>query len=117
MASAYDPAFDALVMAAPIVDMVGDGRMEYDGPRCADTDCNTVVDNDGELCDECGDQPHEFQPLHGDGLWPNWCACGRIRAAALHTSCPTCRGAGGWQQHDGLIIECPRGCMTRDGAA
>lgn len=29
--------------------------------------------------------------------------------------CPTCRGAGGWQQHDGLIVECPRGCMTEDG--
>jgi hypothetical protein len=26
-----------------------------------------------------------------------------------------CHGAGGWQQHDGAIEECPRGCMT-DGA-
>lgn len=86
MASTYDPAFDAAVMAAPIVDMVGDSRMEYDGPRCES--CRDPIDDDGELRDCCDD----CRP------------------------CPTCRGAGGWQQPDGLIIECPRGCMT-GGAA
>ncbi len=82
MTNAYDPAFDRLVSAGPIVDMVGDGRMEYDGPRCSAEDCDTAVDNDGEMCELC----------------------------------PSCRGVGGWQQYDGLIIECPCGCMTRDGA-
>jgi hypothetical protein len=84
MASAYDPAFDRLVMAGPIVDMIGDGRMEYDGPRCQR--CGDPADDDDRLCDDC-------QP------------------------CLSCRGAGGFQQYDGLIIECPRGCITADGAA
>jgi hypothetical protein len=91
MASAYDPAFDAAVMAAPIVDNASDrlyaiGELEYDGPTCATGDCRAPVDDDGQLCDDCT------------------CPCG------------CCRGAGGWQQHDGLIVECPRGCMT-GGAA
>jgi len=87
MASRYDPVFDAAVMAGPIVDMVGTGVMQYDGPRCAADDCDTAVDNDGELCEQCGDQPHEFLHL-GLPLWPHWCACGRIRSAGLHTASP-----------------------------
>lgn len=39
----------------------------------------------------------------------------RAREAAVR--CPSCHGAGGWQQPDGLIVECPRGCMTEAGAA
>ena len=67
----------------PIVDMIGDGRMEYDGPRCAADDCSEAVDNDGEMCEDCGDQPHEFRH-DGDVHEPNWCACGRHRAASFH---------------------------------
>ncbi len=120
MTNAYDPAFDRLVSAGPIVDMVGDGRMEYDGHRCSAADCDTAVDNDGEMCMPCGDAPHPFKPAGR----PGWCACGRIHSiggySPVHDDeggpCPSCRGAGGWQQYDGLIIECPRGCMTRDSA-
>jgi hypothetical protein len=31
----------------------------------------------------------------------------------LPARCPACHGAGGWQQYDGAIEECPRGCSTR----
>lgn len=53
------------------------------------------------------------------GLEWDRCACGRnipgdVEQCDECAPCPTCRGAGGWQQHDGLIVECPRGCMTRD---
>lgn len=37
--------------------------------------------------------------------------------ALIVPPCPTCRGNGGWQQSDGLIVECPRGCMTEERAA
>jgi hypothetical protein len=55
------------------------------------------------------------------GLEWDRCACGRnipgdVEQCDECAPCPTCRGAGGWQQHDGLIVECPRGCMT-GGAA
>jgi len=33
----------------------------------------------------------------------------------MSAQCPVCHGSGGWQQHDGAIEECPRGCMTEDG--
>lgn len=48
-----DAEFDAAVMAGPIVDMVGDGRMEYDGPRCAAEDCDTAVDGEDQQCPDC----------------------------------------------------------------
>lgn len=82
--SAVHAQFEAAMNSgAPIVDMIGDGRMQYDGPRC--DRCGEPVDNDGQLCGDCA-------------------------------PCPVCHGNGGWQQHDGLIIECPRGCMV-GGAA
>jgi hypothetical protein len=51
--SAPDPAFDRLVMAAPIVDMIGDGRMEYDGPRCDYCGDTQTVDDGDRLCPDC----------------------------------------------------------------
>lgn len=51
---AWGDWFDrAMNSGAPIVDAVGDGRMDYDGPRCADDDCDTAVDNDGDRCEDC----------------------------------------------------------------
>lgn len=83
--SAPDPAFDALVSAGPIVDMIGDSRMEYDGPRCAgpdDDDCGAPVDDDGEMCPTCADQPHAFRPFRLDKA--HWCACGRGPDGPVH---------------------------------
>lgn len=59
--SAPDPGFDRAVMAAPIVDNASErlytiGELEYDGPRCPD--CDTPVDSDGGMCEECGDSPY-----------------------------------------------------------
>ena len=72
--------FEAEVTAGPIVDNAGHltviGQLEYDGPRCA-LDCGTAVDNDGEWCDPCGDNPHDFQH---DGSRHDFCVCGRIRS-------------------------------------
>jgi hypothetical protein len=34
-------------------DVIGAYGLEYDGPRCADDDCNTPVADDGEWCSEC----------------------------------------------------------------
>lgn len=44
---------------------------------------------------------------------------GHIRMARERRAerCPSCRGNGGWQQPSGLIVECPRGCMTGERAA
>lgn len=81
MTSRYDPEFDRAVMASGNVDMIGDGTMQYDGPRCAADDCRTPVDNDGEWCEDCGDRPHDHTP---GGDRPGWCACGRINAATIH---------------------------------
>lgn len=78
-----DAEFDAAVMAGPIVDMVGDGRMEYDGPRCAAEDCAAAVEEDGDWCGPCEDTPHEFTPCRNP-WWPDWCVCGRIRGASVH---------------------------------
>ncbi|SNR32729.1 DUF6197 family protein [Blastococcus mobilis] len=57
------------------------------------------------------------------GLWNDRCArdaahvAATMRAAADRLApCTSCHGQGGWQQPDGLIVECPRGCMT-GGAA
>jgi hypothetical protein len=80
----------------PIVDNAGQlfviGQLEYDGPRCADEDCDTAVDNDGEMCDPCGDSPHEF--LQGDDpRFPDHCACGRIRSIGGYS--PVHSGDGG----------------------
>jgi hypothetical protein len=66
------------------------------------------------VCDECGDL---FEPADGETQR----VCDDCDATEPddepHDRCPTCRGAGGWQQqHDGLIVERPRGCMT-GGAA
>jgi hypothetical protein len=58
----------------------------------ADTDdcrCGKPMPYGAEMCDDC---------------------------AAAATACPTCFGAGGWQQYDGLTIECPRGCWTEAAA-
>lgn len=63
----------------PNLDNLGDGTMEYDGPRCVDLDCRRPVDNDNEMCEECSDQPHEFQ--HDGSRFDN-CVCGRIRSIA-----------------------------------
>ena len=84
----HHAAFDAVMNSgAPIVDNAGHltviGQLEYDGPRCA-FDCGTAVDNDGEACDPCGDQPHEF--VHDGGYRDNWCVCGRIRAIGGHST-------------------------------
>ncbi len=54
------------------------GCMTADGPRCV-TCGETEVDNDNEMCDQCGDNPHQF--VH-DGSRHDFCACGRIRAIA-----------------------------------
>lgn len=51
--SAVHAAFEAeMNSGAPIVDMIGDGRMEYDGPRCAG-DCGAAVDSEGAQCPDC----------------------------------------------------------------
>jgi hypothetical protein len=72
-------------------DVIGAYGVEYDGPRCADDDCDTAVDNDGEMCEPCGDQPHEFRQ-HGDRT--GWCACGRINAIGGYSPVHTDRGGG-----------------------
>ena len=99
MVSAYDPAFDRLVMAGPaLVDNAGTlhplGHLEYDGPRCAGEDCDTAVDNDGEMCDACGDSPHEFQH-DGDPRFPDFCVCGRIRSIGGYSPVHTDDELGG----------------------
>lgn len=66
-----------------------DGAVSYDGPRCEGEDCGAPVDDWTPFCDDC----------------------------AATITCPTCHGNGGWQQSDGLIVECPRGCMTEERAA
>lgn len=48
--------------------------------------------------------PSDGAPPHPAGYAP--------QAVDEPEPCPTCRGAGGWQQHDGAIEECPRSCMT-----
>lgn len=40
---------------------------------------------------------------------------GAVNDGTSRPTCFTCHGAGGWQQPSGLIVECPRGCMTDDG--
>lgn len=80
MVSAYDPAFDRLVMAQPLVDNANDRvwgpNGQYDGPTCAAEDCASPVDNDGEPCEPCANQPHQYIPSRV----PGWCACGRIQS-------------------------------------
>lgn len=66
----------------PVVDNASD-RLYY------------VGELEGDTCGSCGD------PIPRD-----------VDLCAACTVCPTCRGAGGWQQPSGLIVECPNGCMT-----
>lgn len=82
MTAAHDEFVAAMNSGAPIVDTIGDGRMEYDGPRCAADGCDTAVDNDNhpELCEECADRPHQF--IHDGGYRDNFCVCGRIDGIA-----------------------------------
>lgn len=53
MTGRYDPEFDRLVMAGPIIDMIGDSRMEYDGPRCDYCGDTQTVDDGDRLCPAC----------------------------------------------------------------
>jgi hypothetical protein len=43
--------FDAAVMASGNVDMIGDSRMEYDGPRCPECD---AAGESLATCPDCG---------------------------------------------------------------
>jgi hypothetical protein len=60
MVSAYDPAFDRLVMAGPIVDNAS-ARLyaigELEGDRCP---CGTAIPGDVDGCDECAGEPHTY---------------------------------------------------------
>lgn len=85
--SAPDLAFDALVSTAPIVD------------NATVLPMRGMAYLEGARCDCGSDIPDDQQQC--DDCQP----------------CTTCRGNGGWQQHDGLIVECPRGCMTGERGA
>ncbi len=51
--SAVHAQFEAAMNSgAPIVDMIGDSRMEYDGPRC-DRCGDTPVDDEDVPCVDC----------------------------------------------------------------
>lgn len=81
-----DIEFETAVMAGPIVDNANDRLWgpngQYDGPRCAADDCTAPVENDGEMCDPCGDRPHQF--IHDGGYRDHWCICGRFYSATIH---------------------------------
>lgn len=59
-------------------------------------------------------------PAAGDGGGSASPTAGQTDLAPRSTQravCPVCHGAGGWQQPDGAINECPRGCATGGDAA
>lgn len=85
MASAYDPTFDRLVMAGPIVDNANDRLWgpngEYDGPRCAADDCDTAVEDDGDRCEDCADLDHQCTECGTDVSRPGLCFDCDVRAS------------------------------------
>lgn len=135
--SAPDPVFDALVSAGPLVDNASDrlyaiGELEYDGPRCGRcgdtpvvdedtpcTDCLTEIGDDQWACPRC--PAHWYRTNQTHDAWAARLPVVQAAHLARHDReeqrCTVCHGAGGWQQHDGLIVECPNGCMTGERAA
>lgn len=87
MASRYDPEFDRLVMAAPIVDNAGHLTVigELEGDRCP---CGNQIAGDVNRCDDCTECP----TCQGDGC--DWHLSSTNGAIEIDRACPDCAGTG-----------------------